>query len=63
MDGETGFLASAGDVGPMTERALAVLTNAAEHERLRRNAAARALEFAAERVVPQYERVYERVLA
>ena len=63
VDGETGFLASAGDVGRMTERALAVLTNAAEHERLRRNAAARALEFAAERVVPQYERVYERVLA
>src|SRR3989454_4775449 len=51
VDGETGFLAPPGDVARMTERALAVLTNSAEHERLKRNAAARALEFAAERVV------------
>jgi N-acetyl-alpha-D-glucosaminyl L-malate synthase BshA len=63
QDGETGFLAPAGDVERMTERALAVLMDPAEHERLKRNAAARALEFAAERVVPRYERLYEDVLA
>jgi N-acetyl-alpha-D-glucosaminyl L-malate synthase BshA len=63
IDGETGFLAPPGDVERMTERALAVLTNSAERERLKRNAAARALEFAAERVVPRYERLYESVLA
>jgi L-malate glycosyltransferase len=63
IDGETGFLAPPGDVERMTERALAVLTNSGERERLKRNAAARALEFAAERVVPRYERLYESVLA
>jgi hypothetical protein len=47
----------------MTGKALAILTDAREHERLRRNAAARALEFAAERVVPRYEQLYEDLLA
>jgi glycosyltransferase involved in cell wall biosynthesis len=40
-----------------------VLEDPAEHERLRRNAAARALEFSADRVVPRYEQLYEEVLA
>jgi N-acetyl-alpha-D-glucosaminyl L-malate synthase BshA len=62
VDGETGFLAPPGDVELMTARALAALTDAAEHERLKRNAAARALDFAAERVVPRYEQLYEGVL-
>jgi L-malate glycosyltransferase len=62
VDGETGFLAPAGDVERMTERALAVLTDPAELKRLKRNAGARALEFAAEHVVPRYERLYEDVL-
>jgi hypothetical protein len=47
----------------MSERALHVLQNPAEHERLKRNAAARALEFSADRVVPRYEELYEAVLA
>jgi len=62
-DGETGVLAAVGDVAGMTERALAILNDAANHERLKRNAAARALEFAAERVVPRYEKLYEDLLA
>jgi N-acetyl-alpha-D-glucosaminyl L-malate synthase BshA len=62
-DGETGALAPAGDVAGMTERALAILNDGAEQERLKRNAAARALEFAAERIVPRYEHLYEDLLA
>jgi N-acetyl-alpha-D-glucosaminyl L-malate synthase BshA len=62
-DGETGALAPVGDVAGMTERALAILKDGAEHERLKRNAAARALEFAAERVVPRYEQLYQDLLA
>jgi glycosyltransferase involved in cell wall biosynthesis len=62
-DGKTGFLAPVGDVAGMAERALRVLQDRAEHERLRRNAAARALEFSADRVVPLYEQVYTAVLA
>ena len=62
-DGETGALAPVGDVAAMTARALAILKDAAGHERMKRNAAARALDFAAERVVPRYEKVYEDLLA
>jgi len=62
-DGETGALAPVGDVAGMTERALAILKDAAGHEQMKRNAAARALEFAAERVVPRYEKLYQDLLA
>jgi len=62
-DGETGALAPAGDVAGMIERALAILNDGPEHERLKRNAAARALEFAAERIVPRYEQLYQDLLA
>jgi L-malate glycosyltransferase len=63
VDGETGALAAAGDVETMTARAVAILQDGAAHERLKRNALARALEFSAERVVPQYLRLYQDVLA
>ncbi len=61
-NGETGYLAPPGDVAAMTERALHVLQDRAELEQLRHNAAARALEFSADRVVPRYEQLYEEVL-
>src|SRR5256886_12355804 len=59
VDGETGYLAAVGAVDEMTERALAVLQDGATHERMRRAAAARALEFSTERVVPRYEALYQ----
>ncbi len=62
VDGETGFLTPVGDVDGMIERALRVLRDDALHERLRVAAARRALEFAADRIVPGYERLYEDVL-
>jgi N-acetyl-alpha-D-glucosaminyl L-malate synthase BshA len=61
-DGVTGFLAEVGDIATMTDRALTVLNDPALHARLRAAAAARALEFAADKVVPLYERLYEDVL-
>ncbi|MGH7569066.1 MAG: N-acetyl-alpha-D-glucosaminyl L-malate synthase BshA [Gemmatimonadales bacterium] len=63
LDGATGFLAPVGAVEQMSERAVALLRDPAEHERFRRAAAARALEFSTERVVPRYERLYEDVLS
>jgi L-malate glycosyltransferase len=61
-DGKTGFLAPPGDVPGMAERALRLLGDATEHERMKRNAVARALEFSTDRVVPRYERLYQEVL-
>ncbi len=63
QDGESGWLAPAGDVATMAARALQLLGDPTEHERLKRNAAARALEFATDRVVPRYEALYQEVLA
>src|SRR6267143_5632362 len=62
VDGETGFLAPVGAVDEMTGRAVAVLKDGATHERMCRAAAARALEFSTERVVPRYEALYQDVL-
>jgi N-acetyl-alpha-D-glucosaminyl L-malate synthase BshA len=62
-DGKTGFLAPPGDVATMAEKALGVLENTAEHKRMKGAAAARALEFSADHVVPRYEELYEEVLA
>lgn len=62
VDGETGYLAPVGDVALMTDRALTALRDPAHLEKLRRGAVARAGLFSADKVVPQYEQVYEDVL-
>lgn len=61
-EGVTGFLVEVGDVAGMTERALTILQDPARHARMRAAAAARALDFATEKVVPLYEKLYEDVL-
>jgi len=62
VDGETGYLVPVGAVDEMTERGVALLKDGTTHERMRRAAAARALEFSAERIVPRYEGLYQDVL-
>ena len=62
VDGQTGFLTPVGDVAAMIAHGVRVLRDGALLARLRDAAARRALEFAAEHVVPRYERVYEDVL-
>ncbi len=61
-DGETGYLAPVGAVDEMTARAVAMLRDPDLHARLRRGAVARAREFTTDRIVPQYEQIYESVL-
>jgi len=63
QDGVGGLLAPVGDVAGMTERALRLLQDPVEYARIQRSAAARALEFSSDRVVPRYEKLYEEVLA
>jgi N-acetyl-alpha-D-glucosaminyl L-malate synthase BshA len=62
VEGSSGFLVPTGDVAAMTERAIAVLGDAARLEALRQGAVARARDFSAERVVPRYEQLYVDVL-
>jgi N-acetyl-alpha-D-glucosaminyl L-malate synthase BshA len=61
-EGESGFLAAVGDVSTMTERAIEVLRDPSRLDEMRRRAVQRADHFSADRVVPQYERLYEDVL-
>lgn len=61
-EGESGFLAEVGDVSTMTERAVELLRDPARLDEMRRRAVQRADDFSADRVVPQYERLYEDVL-
>jgi N-acetyl-alpha-D-glucosaminyl L-malate synthase BshA len=62
-DGETGFLLPVGDVEGMAARAIEILRDQERHREMGRAGRRRAEElFSAERVVPQYERFYERVL-
>jgi N-acetyl-alpha-D-glucosaminyl L-malate synthase BshA len=62
VSGETGFLAPVGAVDVMAAEATAILADPERHERMRKAAATRALTFATELVVPQYEALYEQVL-
>ena len=62
-EGKTGFLAPPGDVTTMAARAVLVLQDAAEHARLKQQAANRALDFSADKIVPRYEALYEEVLS
>jgi N-acetyl-alpha-D-glucosaminyl L-malate synthase BshA len=62
-DGKTGYLAPPGDVTTMADRALRVLENPAAQARMKEAALARALDFAADKVVPRYEALYQEVLA
>lgn len=63
VDGETGYLAPVGAVEEMAERAIAVLRDGAVRQRMSRRAAERAGDFSVERVVPQYEQLYQTLLA
>ena len=64
VDGETGFLRPIGDVEGMTEAARTVLTQPDLHARMAEAARRRAVEcFDIDRIVPQYEAHYERVVA
>ena len=62
VDGETGYLLPPGAVAAFAERAIAVLRDPALHARLRAAAAAHALAFSAERVVPRYEALYRELV-
>ncbi len=62
VHGETGFLTPKGDVEAMIAHSLRLLRDGPLQARMRAAAARRALEFAADRIVPRYEQVYEDVL-
>lgn len=61
INGVTGFLSDVGDVKSMSENAMKILNNPALHSEMKKNALAHAKKFDIDNIVPQYERLYERV--
>ena len=61
-EGETGHLVPLGAVDEMVERSLGILERPDVHAAMRRHAAARALEFSSEWIVPRYEQIYRDLL-
>ena len=63
IDGKTGFMCNVGDVDAMAEKALYILSDDERLKTFKYNARQRALEFHIDKIVPQYERMYEEVVA
>lgn len=63
LDGITGFFSNVGDVDEMISNSLKILTNPKLKEELSAQAFTRAKEFDIHNVVPQYEALYEKVIA
>lgn len=62
VQGETGFLGAVGDVEAMGEAGAGIVRDAATWKRMSGAARERAQQFRIDRIVPMYERYYERIL-
>ncbi len=62
LQGVTGFLSKVGDVMEMSQHAIKLLSNPALLEEFRNNAFAQARKFDIEKVLPQYEQLYQQTL-
>lgn len=62
IDGKTGFMCNVGDVDTMAEKAVYILSDDDRLKQFKRNARERALDFHIDKIVPQYEAMYDRVI-
>ncbi len=62
IDGETGYLANVGDVETMSARALEIFKDEKTLQGFKSRAAAQATNFDISKIVPVYEKLYERFL-
>jgi N-acetyl-alpha-D-glucosaminyl L-malate synthase BshA len=62
IQGETGYLDDVGDIHSMSEHAIRILEDDATLKRFKANAMAHAKNFDIDRIVPQYEALYNRFL-
>ena len=63
-NGETGFLSPVGDVGKMADDAVRLLTDSSFRREMGKRARASAISrYSTDRIIPQYIKFYEQVLA
>lgn len=62
VEGETGFLANVGDIDSMSKQAIELLSNESKLKLFKANAELHAKEFDIDKIIPQYEELYNRFL-
>ena len=62
IHGETGFVSEIGDIDDMVANTIKILQDVDLHTQMKANALARAKEFSLEKILPMYERYYEKIV-
>ncbi len=63
IDGKTGYLSDVGNVDAMAQHAIHILTDDARLNEFKREAIEQARRFEKQHIIPQYEELYEQVIA
>ena len=61
IDGYSGYLSDVGNVDEMAERAISLLSNEEKLTQFKENAKIQASKFSIDKILPQYEAIYQRV--
>jgi N-acetyl-alpha-D-glucosaminyl L-malate synthase BshA len=62
IHGETGFVSQVGDIDDMVKNAVVILSDPVLHKKMKKNALERAQEFDIKKILPLYERYYEKIV-
>ncbi len=62
IHGKTGYLSEVGDIEDMANNAQKILSSEETHQQFRQNALAKAQEFNVNKIVPDYEKLYQKAL-
>lgn len=62
IHGVTGFVSKIGDIDDMVTNTVKILKDEALHTQMKANALARAKDFSLEKILPMYERYYEKIV-
>ncbi|MEY4987676.1 MAG: hypothetical protein RL567_1455 [Bacteroidota bacterium] len=62
IHGVTGYVSKIGDIDDMVANTVKILKDEALHDQMKANALARAKDFSLEKILPMYERYYEKIV-
>jgi glycosyltransferase involved in cell wall biosynthesis len=62
INGNCGYMSEVGDVEDMSKNAILILQDKTTHDRFKANALIQAKKFDIDNIVPQYEKLYERLI-
>lgn len=63
IDGKTGYLCEIGDIDNLAAKSLSILKDGDKHRQMSQAAYEHAREFGLDKILPQYEQYYERIVA